>query len=173
MKKRFLLISSCAALFGVFNTQAKQTDTEPQKSSTVWEEFDSMHKEFAELHKQMDTMFEKMSESFEEEHALRIKSAPLMEEKDDNLIIKINLPSIDPKTLNIKIEDNILRIIASKQQEKDDGKIQFLKARRFEIIRTLPYPVTVEATKAEYENGTLTITMHKEQSKTSIPVTIK
>jgi len=173
MKKRLLIVPSIATLLSGYNSQA-QTDLErKQNHGSIWQEFDRMHEEFAQLHKQMGDMFEKMSDNFEEEHAFRIKNAPLIEQKGDNLIVKINLPDIDPKSLNIKIEDNILRIVAAKQQEKQDDKNQFLRTRRFEMIRTLPYPVKVEATKAEYENGALTIVMQKEQSKNSIPVTIK
>lgn len=173
MNRKLLLVSPFIIASQLCHAEAKQGNSTVQQHS-IWQEFERMHDEFDQLHERMNDMFTKMFEGFESEQ-FQFKTVPQVEEKDNELIVRINLPDINPASLDVKIDDNVLRIAGSKEEQKEaeaNGK-KVIRRKQFELIRTLPYPVKVEATKATYENSTLTITMPKEQVKNSITVDIK
>ncbi len=93
-----------------------------------------------------------------------------MYESDHNIISEINLPGVDPKTIDISIEADIIRISAQKEElkEKKEKHYYCKSIRRGSFDRTLRLPteVNVSKTKADYSDGVLTLTMPiKEKTK--------
>jgi len=101
-------------------------------------------------------------------------------EKQGKIFAEVEMPGIDPASINVSIEDNLLKIEAKKEEKKEKKeKGYYRKELRSGYLRrvvTLPAKVKGEAAKATYENGVLTIEIPKvkeEKSKKSIKVTIK
>jgi HSP20 family protein len=93
-------------------------------------------------------------------------------EKDKNVIAEMNMPGIDPKDIQIEVEDSYLRISGSKKEEKEEKKKHYyskeIRRGAFERIVQLPCPVQKTKVKAEYEDGVLKISLPKAvQAKTS------
>src|SRR5467141_2086673 len=91
-------------------------------------------------------------------------------ETEHELVVKADLPDIDPKDLDIRVENNILTIRGERKFEKKVNEDNYLRVERaygtFSRSFTLANSVNADAIKAEYQNGVLTLTIPKrEESK--------
>lgn len=99
-------------------------------------------------------------------------------ETDENIIVKAEVPGIEPKDIDISISGDNLTIKGEKKGEKEEkGKnYHFVERSYGSFSRTiaLPAPVKFEQVKAEYKKGILEITLPKsEKSKVKkIPVKV-
>ena len=90
---------------------------------------------------------------------------PAIESKVDNgnLVIKADLPGIDPKEVSISVLGNQLTIEGErKREEKKEEKDYFYQEFSYgKFARTIPLPegVSADQVKANYKNGVLEITM--------------
>ena len=86
----------------------------------------------------------------------------LYEEKD-NIIAKMNLPGIDPEKVNVSVENDILRVSGSREEEKEQKEKHYyskeIRHGSFERAIRLPKGVDNKKIDAEYKNGILHITM--------------
>ena len=91
--------------------------------------------------------------------------SPALESRVDNgnLIVKADLPGVDPKEVSISVIGNQLRIEGErKHEEKHEEKDYFYQELEYgKFVRTLPLPAEVDADqiKARYKKGVLEITM--------------
>jgi HSP20 family protein len=96
-------------------------------------------------------------------------------ENEQSVVLKAELPGIDPKDVEVRVENNTLFL---KGQRKFENEVKEENYHRIErsygsFTRTFALPGTVNAEKveAEYKGGILTLTMPKrEEAK---PKTIK
>jgi len=83
------------------------------------------------------------------------------------LVVKADLPDIDPKDLDIRVENNVLTIRGERKFEKDVNEDNYLRVERsygtFSRSFTLANTVNAEAIKADYQNGVLTLTIPKRE----------
>src|SRR5579863_9679376 len=91
-------------------------------------------------------------------------------ENEHELVVKADLPDIDPKDLDIRVENNILSIRGERKFEKQVNEDNYLRVERaygsFSRSFSLPNTVKTEGIRAEYRHGTLTVRMTKrEESK--------
>src|ERR1700747_198136 len=91
-------------------------------------------------------------------------------ESEHELVGKADLPDIDPKDLDIRVENNILTIRGERKFEKKVNEDNYLRVERaygsFARSFSLPNTVKTEGIRAEYRNGVLTVRMAKrEESK--------
>lgn len=97
----------------------------------------------------------------------------------DNVIVEAPLAGIDPKKLDISIENDVLLIKGKveKKTEVDEKNYYRKEVRRGEFYRSVGLPAHVmgEKSKAEYENGVLKITIPKapEAKPKTIKVNVK
>jgi len=88
-------------------------------------------------------------------------------ETPQELVVKADLPDIDPKDLDIRVENNILTIRGERKFEKKVNEDNYLRVERsygsFARSFTLANTVNSEAIKAEYNNGVLTLTIPKRE----------
>lgn len=86
----------------------------------------------------------------------------LYEEKGD-VIVKMNLPGVDAKELDIEIDGDVLTISGSRQEEHEtDEKDYYSKEiRRGSFMRSVSLPASVDAEKAHasYKDGVLSVTI--------------
>jgi HSP20 family protein len=88
-------------------------------------------------------------------------------ETEQELVIKADLPDIDPKDLDIRVENNILTIRGERKFEKKVSEENYLRVERaygsFARSFTLANTVNSEAIKADYQNGVLTLSIPKRE----------
>jgi HSP20 family protein len=88
-------------------------------------------------------------------------------ETEHELVVKADLPDIDPKDLDIRVENNILTIRGDRKFEKKVDRDNYLRvdraygsfARSFSLANT----VNTEAIKADYQSGVLTLSIPKRE----------
>jgi HSP20 family protein len=88
-------------------------------------------------------------------------------ETERELVVKADLPEIDPKDLDIRVENNILTIRGERKFEKKVNEENYLRVERafgaFSRSFSLANTVNAEAIKADYQNGVLTLTIPKRE----------
>jgi HSP20 family protein len=86
-------------------------------------------------------------------------------ETEHELVVKADLPEVDPKDLDIRVENNILTIRGERKFEKKVNEENYLRVERsygsFARSFTLANTVNPEAIKADYQNGVLTLSIPK------------
>lgn len=90
-------------------------------------------------------------------------------QKDDAIVVKASVPGVQPKDIDVAIEDNILTLRAERKEEFTDEKATYLIQERHSgsFYRALSLPDSVDTSKVNsvYENGVLTITLPKAEEK--------
>jgi HSP20 family protein len=88
-------------------------------------------------------------------------------ETEHELVVKADLPDIKPEELDIRVENNILKIRGERKFEKKVNENNYLRVERsygsFSRSFSLANTVNTEAIKAEYKNGVLTLTIPKRE----------
>src|SRR5256885_4350984 len=88
-------------------------------------------------------------------------------ENEHELVVKADLPEIDPKDLDIRVENNILTIRGERKFEKKQENGDYLRVERaygsFSRSFALASTVNTEAIKADYHNGVLTLNVPKRE----------
>jgi HSP20 family protein len=88
-------------------------------------------------------------------------------ENEHELIVKADLPDVDPKDLDIRVENNLLTIRGERKFEKKTNEGEYLRVERaygsFARSFSLASTVNSEAIKAGYENGVLTLRIPKRE----------
>jgi HSP20 family protein len=96
-------------------------------------------------------------------------------ETADNIVLKAELPGVDPKDVEIRVEDNTLYLKGERKFEREVKEENYHRVERsyggFARSFSLPNSIDAEKVSAEYKDGLLTLTMPKrEEAK---PKTIK
>jgi len=96
-------------------------------------------------------------------------------ENGDNLVLKAELPGINPDDVEIRVEDNTLYLKGERKFEKEVKEQNYHRVERSygTFTRTFSLPNSIDSDKvaATYKDGVLTLTMpKKEEAK---PKTIK
>jgi len=91
-------------------------------------------------------------------------------ETAEELVVKADLPEVQEKDLDIRLEDNTLTIRGERKFEQTVSEDNYLRVERtygsFSRSFSLPSTVKAEAITAEYRNGVLTVHLPKrEESK--------
>ena len=87
-------------------------------------------------------------------------------EDEHNITLKIEVPGIDEKDINVSIENNTLTVHGERRFEKDEKEENFHRVERmygsFTRSFTLPNTVDPEQVTAHYEKGVLKIRLAKK-----------
>ncbi len=96
----------------------------------------------------------------------------------DNLVIRADLPGVDPKDVEITVTGDELRISGKREATSEEKSRDFyhreVRYGRFERIVRLPEGVKSEAIKASFRNGVLELSARiPEQNRTrKVPIDI-
>jgi len=123
------------------------------------------------LQDQFNRLFNESFRNHSEESALTTW-APAVDiyETPNELVVKADLPDVNEKDIDVRVENNLLTIRGERKFEKSVSEENFLRVERtygaFSRSFSLPNTVNAEAIGAEYKNGVLTVTLPKrEESK--------
>ena len=99
-------------------------------------------------------------------------------EEDEKLIrVKAEVPGIDEKDLDVKIEDGILTISGEKKEEKKEEKKNYIFSERkfgsFSRSIGLPEGIKTDKINATFKKGILNIEIPKDETKEAKRINIK
>ena len=88
-------------------------------------------------------------------------------ETENELVVKADLPDVNPQDLDIRVENNILTIRGERKFEKNVHEDNYLRIERaygsFSRSFSLASSVKSEAIKADYQNGVLSLSIPKRE----------
>ena len=88
-------------------------------------------------------------------------------ETENELVVKADLPDVNPQNLDIRVENNILTIRGERKFETKVNEENYLRIERaygsFSRSFSLANSVKSEAIKADYQNGVLTLSLPKRE----------
>ncbi len=130
------------------------------------------------LKQEMDRLFDRFFEPRWDEFATLGEWAPQLDlsETKDALVVKAEIPGMDPKDIQISLQEQLLTIKGEKKQEKEEKDEHYHRVERSYggFTRTVRLPVAVDAEKvtASFKNGLLTVKLPKTPAAkgTTIPV---
>jgi HSP20 family protein len=94
----------------------------------------------------------------------------------DALVVKAEVPGIDPKEIEVSVQDQVLTIKGEKKEEKEEKDEHRYRAERsygaFARAIRLPAPVEAGKVTATFKHGVLTVKLPKGAAAkgTTIPV---
>jgi len=98
-------------------------------------------------------------------------------ESDTTVIVRAEIPGVDPKDLDITVTGDRLTIAGEKKEtvEKKDRDVFHCESRYGSFSRTVPLPATVDqqAVNAEYTHGVLTVTLKKTPAAAAKKIMVK
>ena len=130
------------------------------------------------LKQEMDRMFDRFFESKGDEFPALGEWAPSMDisETKDSLVVKVEVPGMDEKDIQISLQENLLTVKGEKHQEKEEKEERYHRIERSygAFTRSVRMPVAVDASRvtATFKNGLLTVTLPKTPAAkgTAIPI---
>ena len=89
------------------------------KELTIWRPFRELERMRREMDRLWDSFFEERPRRRVEEVGEWLPSLDLSETKND-LVVKAELPGIDPKDIDISLANDVLTIKGEKKQEREE-----------------------------------------------------
>jgi HSP20 family protein len=88
-------------------------------------------------------------------------------ETENELVVKADVPDVKFEDIDVRMENGTLTLRGERKFEENKNEGGWHRVERsygtFERVFTLPDSVDPEAVKADYKNGTLTITLPKKE----------
>jgi HSP20 family protein len=132
---------------------------------TRWDPF----REFVTLQDRMNRLFRDSYGSEGREEALTTTTfAPPVDvyEDEHNVTLKIEVPGIEEKDIDVRVENNTLTVHGERKFEKEEKEENFRRVERQygSFVRTFTLPNTVDAEQvtADYDKGVLKIKLAKK-----------
>jgi HSP20 family protein len=141
---------------------------------TPWRPF----RELSTLKEEMDRLWNRFFEGPAIE-PLRGEWVPSLDvsETKDNIVVKAEVPGIDPKEIDISYADGTLTVRGERKQEKEekDENYHMVERRYGSFSRSvrLPHEVKSDKIKANYKDGVVKITLPKSEEAKKKEVKIK
>ena len=89
-------------------------------------------------------------------------------ESESELVVHVDLPGVDPKMVDARVENNVLSVRGERRFEGKNEKETFHRVERFHGVfaRSFTLATAVDASKirATYKAGVLTITLPKAEN---------
>jgi len=136
-------------------------------------EFERMRREMDRL---WDSFFEGKPRRRGEERVEWLPSLDVSETKNE-IVVKAEIPGIDPKDIDISLADGVLTIKGEKKQEKEekDENYHLIERSYGSFTRSVQLPKEVKSDKisASYKNGLLRVTLPKSEETKKKEIKIK
>jgi HSP20 family protein len=125
-----------------------------------WQPF----QEVETLHRQMNQMFDELMAS-ERQSATSWQPAIELQDTEDNLVLRLEIPGVDGKDIDIHVTREAVAISGEHRFEKKTQEKGFFRSEfrygNFQRVVPLPVPIQNDQVKADFKNGVLTLTMPK------------
>ncbi len=133
-----------------------------------WDPFE----ELREVQRSLDRLFDELVGRRPARRAQAREAAvwePAVEvyETDQEVVVRAELPGVDPKDVNVTVQDNTVTIEAEAREEQEERGRTYLRRElrygRFVRSLALPAEVRSDAAKASYRNGVLEVRVPKSE----------
>ncbi|HWR16929.1 MAG TPA: Hsp20/alpha crystallin family protein [Terriglobales bacterium] len=130
---------------------------------TRWDPF----RELAQLQDRVNRLFQETGVGGREEGISTASFVPPVDiyETEQNIVLKMEVPGVEQKDLDIRIENNTITVRGERKFEKEVKEENFHRVERrygsFQRSFSLPNTVNTEQVSADYDNGVLKITLAK------------
>lgn len=98
-------------------------------------------------------------------------------EKDNSFELRMDIPGMDAKDLDIQVQGNTVTVSGQRKEEKEEKGKTFHRIERrsgnFSRTVTLPCDVTVKEVAAEYTNGVLHVVLPKCEKSRPNKIAVK
>jgi len=131
---------------------------------TRWEPF----REFVTLQDRMSRLFRESYPEGREEALTTSTFAPPVDvyEDEHSITLKIEVPGIDEKDIDVRLENNTLTVHGERKFEKEEKEENYRRVERqygsFTRTFTLPNTVDAENVTANYDKGVLNVQLAKK-----------
>ena len=130
-----------------------------------WDPF----REFSTLQDRMNRLFrESYGPEGRDESLTTSQFAPPVDvyEDEHNVVLKVEVPGVDEKDIDVRVENNVLTVHGERKVEKEEKEENFRRIERqygsFTRTFTLPSTVDAERIQADYDKGILKIVLPKK-----------
>ena len=137
-----------------------------------WEPFHNLVSIQDRMNRIFDDAFRGQRGATEDDWALGGSWAPAVDifEHEDDIVLKAELPGVDPKDVEIRVENNVLSLRGERKFESEVKREDYHRVERtygsFSRSFTLPNVVDTEKIEADYKDGVLKVTLpQKEEAK--------
>lgn len=147
---------------------------EPFRQLSKWEPF----REIGSLQREMNYLFDRLTSGFDRE-ASEFAFSPSAEikETDNEVCLKLELPGLEAKDLDIEVTEDSVAISGERQEENKSEEKGIKRSEfrygKFERIIPLPARIQNDKVKAEYKNGILNLAMSKSEEAKSKAIKVK
>jgi HSP20 family protein len=125
--------------------------------------------------------FDELFDRFLGRHRRGEANVPAIESyiEDDKLVVRADLPGIDPKSVEVSVSGDILTIKGSREDRREKKERNFVFQEvsygNFERSISLPQGVKAEDIKASYKDGVLELTAPapKELAPRKVPIQVE
>jgi HSP20 family protein len=121
--------------------------------------------------RELMTMQDRMSRLYQDysrgEEAIGTNFVPAVDvyEDKDGINLKMEVPGIDEKDIDVRLENNVLTVHGERKFEKEEKEENFQRIERrygsFTRSFTLPNTVDTDSVQADYDKGVLKIHLNK------------
>jgi HSP20 family protein len=133
-----------------------------------WEPFRDLVSLQGRMNRLFDESFRGIGRNAEEDWA-QGAWAPAVDiyEKNGNIVLKAELPGVEAKDVDVRVENNVLTLKGERRFEEEVQKEDYQRVERaygtFSRSFTLPSVVDTEKIKAEFKDGVLRMTLPKKE----------
>lgn len=131
---------------------------------TRWEPF----REFSSLQDRMNRLFRDSYSDGREESLTTSTFAPAVDvyEDEHSTTLKLDVPGIDEKDIDVRLENNLLTVTGERKFEKEEKEENYRRVERqygsFSRTFTVPNTLDPESVTAGYDKGVLKIKLAKK-----------
>jgi len=131
---------------------------------TRWEPF----REFNTLQDRMNRLFRDSFSDGREESLTTSSFAPAVDvyEDEHSTTLKLDVPGIDEKDIDVRLENNLLTVTGERKFEKEEKEENYRRVERqygsFSRSFTVPSTLDPESVTASYDKGVLKIKLAKK-----------
>lgn len=147
------------------------TPTRPQSVAAPREPFAALRKEMDDL---ITNFWGAPSANW---GATTLSPAMDIAEADNAFTVKVDIPGMDAKDLNVQVHGNTLTVSGQRAEEKETKDKTFYRMERrsgsFSRTATLPCNINEDEVVAEYVNGVLSLTLPKAESAKAKKISVK
>ncbi len=134
-----------------------------------WEPFRDLVSLQDRMNRIFDDAFRGARPGTEEEWALGGSWAPAVDiyEQGHDIVLKAELPGVDPKDVDVRVENNVLTLRGERKFDNEVKRESYHRVERaygaFSRSFTLPNVVDTEKIKAEFKDGVLRVSLPKKE----------
>ncbi|MBW4498823.1 MAG: Hsp20/alpha crystallin family protein [Scytonema hyalinum WJT4-NPBG1] len=128
-----------------------------------WQEFNAMQRQFNRLFDEAFVPAKELDKSF-----IRVPAAEL-QETSDAIHLKLEIPGIEAKDLDVKVTENAVSVSGERKSETktEDKGVTKSEFHYGKFQRVIPLPARIQNTNvtAEYKDGILNLTLPKTEAE--------